>query len=281
MSSYLFPENSTLTLDFSYHNSSLSCWTPFYYAHITFAYLITIFGILAIVTRILPPKLKALHLYMGRAYILSMLWGTATSLLIHNTGLPVGVVWSFAWVMIGLSVGYIAITIHQTKRRRMLEKAAKENVLPTTKTLSKTRQILSRFFSWKTLHGSVMFVSWINIAGRTFVTPPARTFQCYTYPAFKPITSKHYTYEAGSPLELVPQEDPMYARLPWAYKEGRWAVMMLLGPLAGALVVGLIYLFITVRRAQTIDTHQLKKEESAADEDIGAKGIRAASEGTL
>ena len=31
---------------------------------------------------------KRLHPWCGRIYILSMLWSTATSLLIHNTGLP-------------------------------------------------------------------------------------------------------------------------------------------------------------------------------------------------
>ncbi|KAJ3038562.1 hypothetical protein HDV00_000492 [Rhizophlyctis rosea] len=281
--SHLFPGNSTQTFEYSYHKSSLSCWEPFYYAHVTFAYLITISGILAMLTRVLPPRFRAYHLYFGRAYILFMLWGTATSLLIHNTGLPIGVIWSFCWVLNGLSIGYIAITIHQQKRKAAAAQALAAGTPPpptSTKRVSKPIIILHRMLSWKTLHGCVMFVSWINIAGRTFITKVTRDFQCYTYPAYKPLTSKHYTYVEGSGIEWVAQEDPMYGRLPWAYKEGSWAATMLFGPLFGAVVVGLIYLFITVRRDQTVDTHHLNRQVVGED-DVAKAQDRSLSQDTM
>lgn len=106
-----------------------------------------------------------------------------------------------------------------------------------------------------------MFVSWINIAGRIFVTPPVQDFTCYTYPAYKPISNDHYTYN-GVPFELVENVDPKYNRLPWANKEGSWAATMLFAPFFGAIAVGMLYLYFTLKD-EKVDTRasHAKEEE--------------------
>jgi hypothetical protein len=106
--------------------------------------------------------------------------------------------------------------------------------------------------SLKAFHGCIMFVSWINIAGRLFVTPPTSDFECYTQPVFKQAVGngKHTNYTEGDPLTLVPFSDPNYGRVPWAYKEQQWAAMMLLAPYFGAFVVGVIFTAVAVNRSK-------------------------------
>ena len=57
----------------SYHMSKLSCWRPFYYLHVSFAYLVTMVGVACILTR-LHSRLYGAHLWLGRTYIILMLW---------------------------------------------------------------------------------------------------------------------------------------------------------------------------------------------------------------
>jgi len=71
-----------------------------YFVHVVFCYLIFISGILAMVTRLVP-AFKWTHAWFGRAYIISMLWATASSLVIHNTGLPASTLISFIWALGG------------------------------------------------------------------------------------------------------------------------------------------------------------------------------------
>jgi hypothetical protein len=197
---------------------------------ILFAYLVFLTGILAMVTR-LHPRLHWLHFWMGRAYIMSMFWGTATSLLIHNTGLPIGVMWSFLWVLCGLCVGYVAIGLVQHHGARFV-KEEDENA-------SRWKIIVGRMLSLKALHGCTMFTSWINIAGRIFVTPVADfKFECYTYAAYKQVpNSQHFNYTVGDPVKYVPQTTSDYDKMPWAYRETQWGAMLSLGPLFMAFIV--------------------------------------------
>jgi hypothetical protein len=159
-----------------------------------------------------------------------MLWATGTAILIHNTGTPVGVLWSFLWVMLGLTTGWIAITIHQKVRFKRKPQSSTEKP-------SKLYQIFTRMFSLKGFHGCIMFVSWINIAGRIFVTPVGNDFDCFTTPVYKQVQNPHFNYTAGNPITYVEAEDPKYGRLPWANREGSWAAIMLLATYAGAFVV--------------------------------------------
>jgi hypothetical protein len=170
-----------------------------------------------------------------------MIWGTATSLLIHNTGLPIGVLCSFLWVLLGLSLGWIAISLHKDRQRNggQMHHLALD--------ASKSRRVLDRMFSLKAFHGCVMFVSWINIAGRVFNAPLDADFECYTYPVFKPNSIKFgNTTTTSPPYQLVPRDNPQYSRQPWANGESNWLAMMLLAPLAGAFVVGCVYVWFTV-----------------------------------
>jgi hypothetical protein len=232
----MFEVNSTnyYTLEYTFQESSLSCWVPFYYAHVAFAYLIFLAGIGAFLTRTIT-KFNFLHAYFGKLYIVFMLWGTATSLLVHNKGLPTGVLYSFLWVLVGLTVGWVAIIIHQKWRRELLPKNG-----------SKFMILVYKMCSLKGFHGCIMFVSWINIAGRLFITPLNANFECYAASAYKPINSTMNTYKTGDPITFLPSDDPAYARLPWAYKEKNWAAMMLLATYFGAFVVGCIYVFFSI-----------------------------------
>ena len=58
--------------------------------------------------------MKPAHQWFGRVYILSMLYATASSLLIHNTGLPLAVLYSFAICIGGLTVAWILILLHKS-----------------------------------------------------------------------------------------------------------------------------------------------------------------------
>mmetsp|Transcript_25903 Transcript_25903/g.72537 ORF Transcript_25903/g.72537 Transcript_25903/m.72537 type:complete len:118 (-) Transcript_25903:168-521(-) len=111
-----------------------------------------------------------------------MLWATATSLLINNTGLPAGVLLSFVWTMGGLSIGWVVINIHQIR----IERQAIRNVQEELKTspvcdlaaaiqkekgrMADSKTWSQRLFSLKAFHGAVFFTSWLNIAGRIFAT---------------------------------------------------------------------------------------------------------------
>ena len=74
--------------------SSLSCHAGFYVPHLVASYVVFASGLGCMITRCWS-KLHWMHVYLGRLYILSMLWATAFSILIHNHGLPTGVLWSF------------------------------------------------------------------------------------------------------------------------------------------------------------------------------------------
>lgn len=191
-------EGNYTTLDYTFSYSKLSCWKPFYYAHIVFAYLIGISGLLAMITR-LSPKLYPYHSWLGRFYIIFMMWGQATSMLITETGLPIGVLYSFLWVLLGLQFGWIAIVLHK--------KWGRNHQGDDSSSISKFMVILRKMVSLKAFHGCIMFVSWINIAGRIFVTKVNIDFQCTTYPAYKPVTQE------GS-FKLVELVNPDYNKQP-------------------------------------------------------------------
>ncbi|KAJ3262028.1 25S rRNA (adenine645-N1)-methyltransferase [Boothiomyces macroporosus] len=157
-----------------------------------------------------------------------MLWATGFSLLIYNTGLPLGVIYSF--VLVGL--GWTAIMFHQV----ILYKQAVKNVAISEKqdlltaidqekgNIIANRTPLERIISLKTLHGSLMFVSWLNIAGRLMITNPADKFECYAYPAFKAVDTQYFNGSLYN-LTAIETTDPN-AKFPWKGWEGGWAVLM-------------------------------------------------------
>ncbi|KAI8814335.1 hypothetical protein BJ742DRAFT_332458 [Cladochytrium replicatum] len=238
--------DSLSTLEFTYVNSKILCWRPAWYAHIAMAYLVFLTGVLSFITR-LHPRLYSLHFWMGRSYIVSMMWAMGSSLVIYTTGLPIGVCFSFIWCLLGLTVAYYAVSFHQKRYFRKFSLIK----IPAPGTTSSIRRkfaiVVNRMFSFKALHGCAMFVSWINIAGRIFVTPVEPNFECYTYPAFKNVPSRHFNASSIDPMKitLVPQDDPNYSKMPWAYGEERWAALLSVVPLVIAFVFGMIYAFAT------------------------------------
>lgn len=240
----MFEGNSTEDLTFTFHYSKLSCWRPFYHAHVFFAYMVGLTGLFCFLTR-LRPQWNRFHIWFGRAYLISMLWATATSLLITNTGLPIGVLYSFLWVLSGLTVGLMAITLHQEQKKEKMSIAAHLNSIDQTLTSNLTvelppqqqkgqwQELRCRLLSWKTLHGCMMLLSWINIVGRIAVTPLFEDFECYTYPIYKPGASSHDAKD----FQLVPRDNPNYDKQPWAHREVQWALMLFFGPILSGLVV--------------------------------------------
>ena len=108
MSSY--PHDSRTNLGYTYSLDKLSCVREFYFIHITFAYLVVLSGIACLLTR---RWAREWHAMFGRAYIVSMLWCMATSLLVHNSGLPVAVLICFLFVLVGMTAGWGCAKLHQ------------------------------------------------------------------------------------------------------------------------------------------------------------------------
>lgn len=149
------------------------------FAHVTFCYLVALSGFGCLVTRAWPRAHPA-HAYLGRCYIVFMLWATATSLLIHNTGLPTAVLVSFIWVLGGLTIGWAAIQVHQARAAAAAARAAQEAikseggvpggdlaalVAREKGRIASDKTLAQRMLGLKALHGAVMFTSWINIVG--------------------------------------------------------------------------------------------------------------------
>jgi hypothetical protein len=261
-------DSSTSTnLALTYVYDKYSCVREFYFIHIFFNYLIAFSGLFCFVTR-LYPKLTFLHAYLGKLYILFMLCSTASSLLIHNTGLPLGVLISFLWVIGGLSLGQFLIWRHQY----LIHKAATENVMEEILKMgiengslfsdfnlanrinqekgfiSAQKSFQQRMISYKAFHGCVMFMSWINIVGRMFASDQSGDFVCYTTPVYKNIENFHFPSFSNESMISVPTYDPKYERLPWANKEETWGVMLSLGPLFGAFLVGSLVAYFNLQK---------------------------------
>ena len=105
-----FPNDTMTNPQYTYSLNKVSCIRDAWFVHVTFAFLVVLSGIGCLMTRIVYKKL---HVYFGRLYIICMLWCMGTSLVIHNTGLPIAVLTSFVWVLGGLTAGWILIKLHQ------------------------------------------------------------------------------------------------------------------------------------------------------------------------
>jgi len=256
--------SSLYSPDYTYSNDKYSCIRGFYFAHVVFNYLIFLAGIACFVTRLLPPRYKRMHSWFGRLYILSMLWSTVTSLLMNNTGLPLSTIISFGAVMGGLTVGWMAIVVHRNGMDRQARTVVQERLLEKAKLgtlgddanggedfdLSKmlddaktdvvnSKTFVQRLFSLKALHGTLFFVSWMQITGRIFASNQSGDFTCHTYPVYKPIDAPQVPEGADEELTIVPTEDPDYDRLPWAAAGPvAWTMQIIVGSLVGAVVVG-------------------------------------------
>jgi hypothetical protein len=185
-----------------------------------------------------------------------MLYATASSLLIHNTGLPLAVLYSFVICIVGLTVAWILILLHKNwiynlalegtyttmfRKGLILNKPIQEYITEEKLKIIQTRTATQRLFSYKAFHGALMFMSWINITGRIFASDQSGDFQCYTYPIYKVGNDTMGLNQSIIEFDIVPENDPNYDRLPWAHIESWWAVIFSIGVLAVALGFGAIW----------------------------------------
>jgi len=238
-----------------------SCIEEFYYIHVTCCWVTFLSGVFCVLARLIR-QIKWLHAWFGRLYILAMLFSTASSLLINNEGLPLAVLVNFAYCMSFLAIGWFIVIIYRQNMDRIATDIAMQRISSnltkgaTDSTriinaikgeLADSRSFSQRMFSLKTLHGLLMTVSWVNIAGRIpFSNPGGLKFACYTYPAYKPIAWKNQDYRNES-LTLVEVNDPNYDNLPWSGGPALWASIINIGSLSGFILIASIWSYVASR----------------------------------
>jgi hypothetical protein len=190
-----------------------------------------------------------MHVYFGRLYIIFMLWCVVTSLLAHNSGLPVAVLVSFLWVIGGLTAGWVVIKLHQLQMEgrvaEVMDRKLGEGRGDKFKVMIEAarmeiihgRTFWERMLSYKALHGALMFMSFVNLFGRLFASNQSGDFTCHTFPYYKQIDTPKFQ-GADQPLTPVPLRDPNYAKLPWAHGLVWWGLELSVGPLLLAFAVG-------------------------------------------
>lgn len=246
--------------DYTFSFDKYSCVRSFYYLHVICCYLVCFTGLVAMIVRLLPQRFKRFHALLGRAYIMLMLWATATSLLITNTGLHLATLIGFGAVLIGMSIAWPGIVYHRSRMDALAGEAVSASLAkgappaPADKMLKEAKGTLvaakswrERVFSLPALHGALFFMTWCNIAARIFASDQSGSFTCYTFPVYKPLDSKDFS-GAGGPLTVVPVTDMEYSRLPWAMGQVPWALITIGGPLVIGSLFGMIYSLVIVRR---------------------------------
>ena len=212
-----YPYDSRNTVDYTYSLDRLSCVRQMYFIHVTFAHLVVYSGLACMMCRIYD-SWHPWHSIFGRVYILCMLWCMGTSLLIHNVGLPVGVLISFLFVLVGLTIGWTCIVIFKLQKHHPAR----------------------RVLSFKSAHGIFMFMTWMNIVGRLFASNQSGDFTCHTYPVYKQLDSAKFKGLHAN-LTFVPTHDPSFNRMPWAASLAGWSVGISLGPLLFGVAFGAAY----------------------------------------
>jgi hypothetical protein len=248
-----YPKSTRVSLDYTYSLDKLSCVRQFYFIHVTLAYLVVLSGLACFAARLYSP-LHSWHAFFGRTYVVCMLWCMATSLVVHNTGLPVAVLVGFLFVLLGLTLGWACIKLHQqAMERKVFEEVqmrvndkpdASVNIFKSIqdarRCVADTQTIAERVLSYKAAHGALMFTSWFNVAGRLFGSNQSGDFTCHTYPVYKQLDSPKFK-GANASLTYVPIEDPAYEKLPWAFSLAGWSVCIGLLPLLVAFGFGWLY----------------------------------------
>ena len=207
-------ENTWNDLSVTYVKDKYSCIRSMFTVHMICTWTTFLSGLFAIISRLFvhcfftKDTMNTVHKIAGRTYIMGLLWTSATASLIRNEGLPFGTIISFAWVLGGVTFGWLSILL--------------VNKDQSTANL-------------KYLHGAFMFTSWFSIAGRVFNYATNKDFTCYTYPAYKPAHHKNLT-------GLLPDRDSYYDVYPWAHKEvWGWGLPLLYGPFLSFILLVLIW----------------------------------------
>jgi hypothetical protein len=201
-----------------------------------------------------------LHAHFGRAYIILMMWLMATSLVLHNTGLPIAVLISFVCVLGGITLGWICIKWHQAHMESVVFGELRGKIFSehafyeARKRIASMKSWSERLFSAKAAHGMLMFVSFINILGRLGSSDQSGDFVCYTYPIYKQLDSVKFN-GANKTLTYVPVHDPNYDKLPWASSDAYWGLELSLGPLAAAFAIGAAFsVYFSMQRPLVVDS---------------------------
>lgn len=274
--------NSTLpasiyTLEYTYVYGAYFCVAWMYPLHITFAYLVGLTGIVALVSRVFD-RLKFLHLWAGRLFLIFMFCCMASSLLIYNTGLPTSIVVLFVLLTIGLAVGIITIKLHMIILERRAMQRVQEKIVKIFKgevkaeegkdlmknfnleaevgrakgEISNEKGFIERFISFKAAHGLGMFVAWWNIFGRIIVTNPASFGGCQTYPAWKTTT--------GAPSYLPERRDDFVSNV-WVFVTVAFVPAFIIFILIGAIwsfVADLLYRY----NKKKLEAQKTQEQES-------------------
>eukprot|EP01124_Arcella_intermedia_P011363 TRINITY_DN1776_c0_g1_i1.p1 TRINITY_DN1776_c0_g1~~TRINITY_DN1776_c0_g1_i1.p1 ORF type:complete len:257 (+),score=38.76 TRINITY_DN1776_c0_g1_i1:73-843(+) len=202
----------TYSLTFTKSYSKISCVAEVYPLHILFAYLLVLCGALALLSRVVPVLLPY-HVWFGRFFMIFMYWAMASSLLIHNNGLPLPIIIFFIFMLVSLSIGWVVIKIHSSRTdQAVFERLDALSSQPTSsfsqlykeekEKYVSSKSFKERLISWKALHGFLMAFAWYQMLGRTMVTNPVPGPGCWTYPAYKS--------DDGIAV-FVPEVDPDYA----------------------------------------------------------------------
>jgi len=212
-------------LSYTYVNSKIMCIREMFYFHVVCAYLISITGIGAMVTRLWAGGRPYHHIF-GRLYLIVMFLAMGSALVITNHGMPVPILFSFLWLLAGLTVGILTIGFHRMKFEKQVHDAAGAKLIemaaksPMSKLdldmlIKQTRgqvagkkSFTERLFSYKTAHGISMGVSLWQMVGRIFFSDQVQNFECITYPAYKLASNPHHTYRPGDVAEFLPAENP-------------------------------------------------------------------------
>ena len=192
----------------------ISCLQWVFPVHLFFTFSIVILGLIAMVLRL--DCLKAhrwLHPWCGRFTIISLMGAMFSALLIHNEGLPIGVIVNFTVALVCIAVAWIAIVIqeqrwHEAGLTRAVNNSKTEEYQQQAKIHWSGMTYREKFFSLVTLHGTLMFTGWFQFFGRFFYlivlgssyghhyvnVGGSFSFTCYTYPMYKQKQVSNYIF---------------------------------------------------------------------------------------
>eukprot|EP00457_Paulinella_chromatophora_P013836 gb/GEZN01014185.1/.p1 GENE.gb/GEZN01014185.1/~~gb/GEZN01014185.1/.p1 ORF type:complete len:280 (-),score=17.81 gb/GEZN01014185.1/:129-944(-) len=222
----------TSGMDYTESMGNVSCVAWIYPLHIAFAYVVILSGLGAMITRVLSSA-KWLHVWFGRIFMVAYYYATWTSILIYKTGLPRAIIVFMTVMFNALAIGYFAIKFHQGGNYEDPKRTWRQ-----------------RYFSWKSLHGSMMFIAWWQMAGRAGVTNVFFQFECDTIPVYK-----------DDPRRMpIQQHDPdKYGGM----SDSRFAMMALLPCFILVLGGGLLGSWYYANRDQQEDRQELLANQSS------------------